>query len=109
MKVTGQFVFSTLSCVHAAALSGFGFAYLPEDQVKSDLESGALVEVLASWRQTFEGYHLYYPHRRHPSPAFALLADALKARCKRSAITAAPRRPSATSAGATASGRNLND
>jgi hypothetical protein len=24
----------------------------------------------------FGGYHLYYPNRRHPSPAFALVVDA---------------------------------
>ncbi|RFZ83864.1 LysR family transcriptional regulator [Shinella sp. WSJ-2] len=80
IRVTGQFVFNTLSCVHQAALSGFGLAYLPEEQARPDLERGALVEVLANWRQTFEGYHIYYPHRRHPSPAFALLVDALKRR-----------------------------
>lgn len=68
VKVAGQFVFNTLSGVHAAVLSGFGLAYLPEERAMPDLKSGALVEVLANWRQTFEGYHLYYPHRRHPSP-----------------------------------------
>ena len=29
---------------------------------------------------TFQGYHLYYPHRRQSSPAFALLVDALRYR-----------------------------
>lgn len=67
-------MFDMRSCVHPAALSGFGLAYLPESQAKPDLESGALVEVLTNWRQTFEGHHLYFPHHRHPSPAFALLA-----------------------------------
>ncbi|HEY2105028.1 MAG TPA: hypothetical protein VGH29_04550, partial [Candidatus Binataceae bacterium] len=36
--------------------------------------------VLASWCQPFSGYHLYYPSRRQPSPAFALLVDALRYR-----------------------------
>lgn len=57
-----------LSCVHPAALSGFGLAYLPEKQAKPDLESGALVEVLTNSRQTPEGCHFHFPHRRHPSP-----------------------------------------
>ena len=61
-----------------ATLDGFGLAYLPHEQVRERIEDGALVEVLTGWRQTFEGYHLYYPHRRHPSPAFALLVEALR-------------------------------
>lgn len=78
VKVEGQLVFSTLSSVLAAALDGFGLAYLPHELVKDRLEDGALAEALAGWRQTFEGYHLYYPNRRHPSPAFALLVEALR-------------------------------
>lgn len=78
VKVEGQLVFSTLSSVLAAALDGFGLAYLPHELVKDRLEDGVLAEVLAGWRQTFEGYHLYYPNRRHPSPAFALLVEALR-------------------------------
>jgi DNA-binding transcriptional LysR family regulator len=27
----------------------------------------------------FSGYHLYYPNRRHPSPAFAALLEELRA------------------------------
>ena len=78
VKVEGQLVFNTLSSVLAATLDGFGLAYLPHEQVRERIEDGALVEVLTGWRQTFEGYHLYYPHRRHPSPAFALLVEALR-------------------------------
>jgi hypothetical protein len=35
-----------------------------------------------SWRigAPFPGYHLFYPHRRQSSPAFALLVDALRYR-----------------------------
>jgi len=65
-------MFDMRSCVHPAALSGFGLAYLSASQAKPDLESGALVEVLTNWRQTFEGYHLYFlitaippPHSRY--------------------------------------------
>jgi hypothetical protein len=28
----------------------------------------------------FSGYHLYYPSRRQPAPAFAVLVDALRYR-----------------------------
>jgi DNA-binding transcriptional LysR family regulator len=36
--------------------------------------------VLATWCPPFTGYHLYYPSRRQPTPAFALLVDALRYR-----------------------------
>jgi DNA-binding transcriptional LysR family regulator len=47
-----------------AARAGFGLAYLPEEEVRSDLESGRVVRVLADWCPPFSGYHLYYPSRR---------------------------------------------
>jgi DNA-binding transcriptional LysR family regulator len=53
-------------------------AYLPEDQVKAELADGRLIRVLADWCQPFSGYHLYYPSRRQPTPAFALIVDALR-------------------------------
>ena len=45
-----------------------------------DPESAELVEMLADWRKTFEGYHLYYPSRRQHPPALAALIDALRYR-----------------------------
>jgi DNA-binding transcriptional LysR family regulator len=36
--------------------------------------------VLDDWCPPFAGYHLYYPSRRQPSAAFALLVDALRYR-----------------------------
>ena len=41
---------------------------------------GRLKRVLEDWCPPFPGYHLYYPSRRHSSPAFALLVDALRHR-----------------------------
>ncbi|MCC7253920.1 LysR family transcriptional regulator [Hyphomicrobium sp.] len=80
VKVEGQLVFSAVPAVLIAALSGFGLAYLPEAMIKPYVKSRQLVEVLAPWRQTFEGYHLYYSSRRHASPAFSLLVNALRYR-----------------------------
>jgi DNA-binding transcriptional LysR family regulator len=80
VKVDGQFVFNSITAVLDAALGGFGLAYLPQTMLDAHLTAGRLVEVLADWRQTFEGYHLYYPNRRHSSPAFSLLVDALRYR-----------------------------
>lgn len=48
VKVNGQLLFLMLSYARAAVLSGFKLAYPPAAQVKSDLDIGALVEVLAN-------------------------------------------------------------
>ncbi len=80
MRVEGQLVFNTASLIHLAVLTGHGLAYLPEEQVQSHLAGGRLVRVLEDWCPPFSGYHLYYPSRRQPSAAFALLVDALRYR-----------------------------
>jgi DNA-binding transcriptional LysR family regulator len=80
VRVEGQLVFNTASLIHLAALAGLGLAYLPEEQVQSHLADGRLVRVLEDWCPPFSGYHLYYPSRRQPSAAFALLVDALRYR-----------------------------
>ena len=61
-----------------AAVGGLGIAYLPEDEFAPHLEEGRLIRVLEDWCEPFSGYHLYYPSRRQPSPAFALVLEALR-------------------------------
>ena len=80
VRVEGQLVFNNIALRMKAALAGLGLAYLPEDQVQAHLADGRLVRVLADWCPPFPGYHLYYPSRRQPTPAFALLVDALRYR-----------------------------
>ncbi len=63
-----------------AALDGLGLACLPEDQFDSLVDEGRLVRILEDWCPPFPGYHLYYPSRRQPKPAFTLLVDALRYR-----------------------------
>ncbi|TMA98158.1 MAG: LysR family transcriptional regulator [Deltaproteobacteria bacterium] len=78
VRVEGQLVFNGSAPMLKAALAGFGLAYLPEDLVQADLAKGRLIRVLTDWCPPFSGYHLYYPSRRQPTPAFALLVDALR-------------------------------
>ncbi|SDU96633.1 LysR family transcriptional regulator [Pseudomonas mucidolens] len=78
VRVAGQVVFNTSAHVPAAALSGLGIAYLPEEEFAPHIESGDLVRVLEDWCPTFSGYHLYYPSRRLPTPAFSLVLNALR-------------------------------
>lgn len=80
VRVDGQLVFNSSVPILAAALSGHGLACIPEDMAAPHIASGALVHVLKGWCPLFVGYHLYYPSRRQPSPAFALLVEALRYR-----------------------------
>ncbi|TWF58352.1 LysR family transcriptional regulator [Neorhizobium alkalisoli] len=80
VRVGGQLTFNNISMRLDAALRGLGLAYLPEDQVSDLIAAGKLIRVLEDWCPYFPGYHLYYPNRRHASPAFSLLVDALRHR-----------------------------
>jgi DNA-binding transcriptional LysR family regulator len=80
VRVEGQLTFNTIRPRVDSACQGLGLAYMPEDVVASHLASGELVRVLKDWCPAFPGYHLYYPNRRHPSPAFARLVEALRYR-----------------------------
>jgi DNA-binding transcriptional LysR family regulator len=82
VRVDGQLVFNNLAMRLDAVLSGLGLAYLPEDQVASHVAEGRLERVLDAWCEPFPGYHLYYPNRRHASPAFSVFVEALRQRAR---------------------------
>ena len=46
--------------------------------MRADIESGALVAVLDEFSTPFPGYYLYYPQRRHASPALRALTEYLR-------------------------------
>jgi DNA-binding transcriptional LysR family regulator len=46
--------------------------------VTEHLARGELVRVLEDWCPAFDGYFLYYPSRRHQSPALQALVNALR-------------------------------
>lgn len=78
VKIEGPLIVSTITLRIQAALDGMGMIFLPFDQVAAHVEAGRLCPVLREWWPTYEGYHLYYPSRRQPTPAFRLLLDALR-------------------------------
>lgn len=80
VRVEGQLVLNGTTPMLDAAMAGFGLAYVPEESVREFLADGRLIRVLADWCPSYPGYHLYYPSRRQPTPAFALLVDALRYR-----------------------------
>lgn len=80
VRVSGRLTFNSGKLRLRAALSGFGLAYMPEDQARPHIEAGKLVSVLNDWCAPFPGFHLYFPSRRQMSPAFALVVEALRHR-----------------------------
>jgi DNA-binding transcriptional LysR family regulator len=80
VRVDGQLTFNGTAQMLNAALSGFGLAYVPDDLAQPHIAKGRLKRVLEDWCQPYAGYHLYYPSRRQPSAAFALVVEALRYR-----------------------------
>jgi DNA-binding transcriptional LysR family regulator len=78
VRVDGPLIFNTSPPQVDAALAGLGITLLPEDELACHLSDGSLVRVLEDWCPPFAGYHLYYPSRRQPSPAFSLVVKALR-------------------------------
>ena len=78
VRVDGQLYFNTTTQMLHAGLAGLGLAYLPEGLVQPHINKGRLKRVLADWCPPYPGYHLYYPSRRQPSAAFALLVETLR-------------------------------
>ena len=69
-------VLSTDSAVNIRlALNGFGLTIVYEDEVHDEIARGELVPVLQDYCEPFPGYYLYYPQRRHASPALRALID----------------------------------
>ena len=61
----------------APARAGAGLT-LADERVRDDLNSGDLVAVLEKFSTPFPGFYLYYPQRRHASPALRALVDHLR-------------------------------
>jgi DNA-binding transcriptional LysR family regulator len=80
VRVDGQLTFSSVFPILEAAIDGFGIGYLPQSLVQRHLDSGALEAVLTRFSPPFAGYHLYYPSRRQPTPAFAKIVEGLRYR-----------------------------
>lgn len=80
VRVEGQLAFNNVDMIVCAASAGFGLGFVMEDHVRAHLADGRLMRVLEDWCPSFPGYHLYYPSRRQPSAAFAVLLEALRYR-----------------------------
>jgi DNA-binding transcriptional LysR family regulator len=80
VRVDGQLIFNTTAQMLNAAIAGVGLAYVPEGMAQPYLARGRIKRVLGDWCLPYPGYYIWYPSRRQPSAAFALLVDALRYR-----------------------------
>ena len=80
VRVDGPLVFNTGRMIVTAALEGYGLGCVTSDYAEEAIADGRLIRVLEDWLARFAGYHLYYPSRRQPTPAFALVVEALRYR-----------------------------
>ena len=80
VRVDGQLTFSSIDLSVEAALRGFGIAFVPDEAVRAAVARGELVAILDAWCPPVSGFHLYYPSRRQPSPAFQIIVEALRYR-----------------------------
>lgn len=78
VRVDGQVICNGIRQILNAAISGYGFGFVPDGLALPDIEAGHLVQVLADWCPSYPGYHLYYPSRRQSSAAFRVVLDALR-------------------------------
>ncbi|WP_144110614.1 LysR family transcriptional regulator [Paraburkholderia sp. BCC1886] len=78
VRVTGQLAFNGTYPMLAAALSGYGLAYVPADLAEAHVEAGRLVKVLDEWCPAFPGLHACYASRREFSRAMTVVIDAIR-------------------------------
>jgi hypothetical protein len=78
VRVGGQLVFNNIYQILAAAVEGFGLAYVPKTLAELAVKAGQLKWVMEDWFPTFMGHHAYYPTRRKSSMAVQLVIEALK-------------------------------
>jgi len=80
VHVDGPFVLNDQHLLIDAALHGAGLAIVMEDMVAPFIADGRLVQVIKkTGARRSPANHLYYPNRRHHSPAFAAFLEELRA------------------------------
>ena len=78
VALRGRVLTTEAAVLARLARAGVGLAMLYEDQVHEDVARGELVPVLEEFSTPFAGFYLYYPERRHASPALRALVDYLR-------------------------------
>lgn len=91
MQTTQRWTVSHLVTSIDAARSGYGFAFLPEERIRQELESGLLKPLtMREGGERFVELYLIFADRGHAGPATLRLAqiirETVESDCKRSAV-----------------------
>jgi len=78
VAVNGPLIVDDVETLVRAAIDGVGLAFVSDERVTAQLESGELIRVLQDWCQPFPGFFLYYPSRRQQPAALSALINALR-------------------------------
>ncbi len=78
VAVSGPLIVDDVEIMIRAAMDGVGLAFLSDERVTPQLESGELIRVLEDWCQPFPGFFLYYPSRRQQTAALSALINAFR-------------------------------
>lgn len=78
VAVSGPLIVDDVETVVRAAIDGIGLAFVSDERVIQQLESGELIRVLEDWCQPFPGFFLYYPSRRQQPAALSALINTLR-------------------------------
>jgi len=78
VAVHGPLIVDDVETLVRAAIDGVGLAFVSDERVAAQLESGELIRILDDWCQPFPGFFLYYPSRRQQPAALSALINALR-------------------------------
>ena len=78
LEVSGPLVSDDTALMLRAALDGVGLAFVFEELAAEHLAGGRLVRLLEDWCPARPRFFLYYPGRRHVSPALRAFIDAVR-------------------------------
>jgi DNA-binding transcriptional LysR family regulator len=78
VSINGPLIVDDVETLIRAAIDGVGLAFVSDERVIPQLESGELVRVLDDWCQPFPGFFLYYPSRRQQPAALSALIATLR-------------------------------
>lgn len=83
VAVRGQSIVTEAHSAIELALAGVGLAYVFEPLVKGDIDSGRLVQVLASYAVEEAGLFLYFPRRAQLAPKLRAFIETARAVSRR--------------------------
>jgi DNA-binding transcriptional LysR family regulator len=78
VAVNGPLIVDDVDTLVRAAIDGIGLAFVSDERIEPQLESGELIRVLEDWCQPFPGFFLYYPSRRQQPAALSALINTLR-------------------------------